>query len=116
MHKDPYRTMDTNPEVKLSLYERLMRFAEENGVKRHLLTACGAVLCAYAFIKVPYWFGVFMGTMMTGEKYWSPPISSNGEPDQFAFAMISWITGAFLLAVLWGGYAFSATIFKSKSR
>ena len=106
--------MEPKTEVKLSLYERLMLFAEENGVKRQLLTACGAVLCAYAFIKLPYWFGIFVGTTLAGAEYWNPPISSNGQPDVFGYAMVSWMTGAFMMAVLWGGYAFSAFVFRKK--
>jgi hypothetical protein len=106
--------MESKTEVKLSLYERVISFAEKNGVKRHLLVACGSVVLTYAFIKVPYWFGVFMGTMLCGADYWKPDLDANGAPKFVDYAMISWFTGLFMLLILYGGYALSAFIFRKK--
>lgn len=113
--KEPYRHMEPKTEVKPSLYERLMRFAEENGVKRQLLVTCGAVLLTYAFIKLPYWFGILVGTMMMGSAYWKPDLHADGSSDMLGYSVASWLTGLMMMAILWGGYAVSSLVFGKKN-
>lgn len=112
--KDPYRNMESKTVTKPSLYERLLSFAEEMGVKRQLLLTCGAVVMTYLFVKIPYWFGQLVGTWLCGADYWKPDLDGAGNPKLLDYSLVSWMTGFFVLLIMWGGYLVSSLIFKKK--